>query len=451
MTKTRSLPPLLLLCAIVSPALAAPASSARASGETRTPWTQEEYVRTALGLSPDARSAQDTLEAASAKARARWARAFAPSLSFSAKLSPAKLAPASRFTFDSWRGEANDLLLTPGLSWNLFNSFQDLLSARSGELSREGAREGLAAARQAEAFDALQAYWALYLREKLLEVGRQNIQVQREQYDLTLDRYKHGMKSLSDLLKTETDWRSAELRFESDEAQSRLALFQFNILVGTGEDAPAALQADLAIGTTVPPRLEDGLRAAMENKPEMRRNRLEVAQAEISHRLARIGAGPTVSLDFDASHSWSGAYGAAALPFGARSAVYGFALRLALPSSFNLYSQIQDVRASAAELRKTMEGAEALRRQVRGEVYQSHIQLTRALRSLEISERKEDISRQNLELVKEEYSQGSADVIRLSQAQSDYVGAQAERLQAIHDAKINWARWQRATGEPLWR
>lgn len=433
------------------PASAAPVASARPPGASQGEWSPEEYVRTALGLSPDSRSAADSLEAAGAKARARWARAFAPSLSFSAKLSPAKLAPASRFTFDSWRGDANDLLLTPGLSWNLFNSFQDLLSARSSELSREGASESLAASRQAEAFDALQSYWGLYLREKLLEVGRQNIQVQREQYDLTLDRYKHGMKSLSDLLKTETDWRSAELRFETDEARSRLALFQFNILVGAEEGSPARLAADLTVGTTVPPRLEDGLRAAMADKPEMRRNRLEVAQAHISHRLAKIGAGPTVSLDFDASHSWSGDYRAPALPFGAGTAVYGFALRLALPSSFNLYSQLQDVRASAAELRKTLEGAESLRRQVRGEVYQSHIELTRALRSLEISERKEDISRQNLELVKEEYSQGSADVIRLSQAQSDYVGAQAERLQAIHDAKINWARWQRAIGEPLWR
>ncbi len=434
-----------------SPASAAPVAASAAPGAAPPRWTQKAYVQAVLADSPDTRSAVDSLEAAGARARARWARAFAPSASFSGVVTPAKLDRTGRFTFDSWRVPSNDLTLTPGLSWNLFNSLQDRLGARSSELTREESAESLEAARQSEALSAVSTYWGLYLRAAVLEVSRQNLAVQREQYDLTLDRYKHGMKSLSDLLKTETDWRSTELSLETNEAERRLALFAFNVKVGVEEGAEAALDTDLALGTTVPPLLSDGLRAAMLQRPEMRKSRVEVLQAELSHRLARISAGPTLSLDFDASHAWSGSYGRSSLDFGAGSAVYGLSLRLALPGSFNLYSQLQDVRASSADLRRAHESAESLRRSVRQEVYEAHIGLTRALRSYEISQRKEEISRQNLDIGREEYSQGSADVIRLSQAQSDFVNAQAERLTALHDAKINTVRWKRAIGEPIWR
>ncbi|MBI3300286.1 MAG: TolC family protein [Elusimicrobia bacterium] len=437
--------------ALLPGAVAASTVTSAVSRGAAVRWTPDDYIRAALQLSPDAISAEASLDAAGARARSRWARAFAPSLDFSAKVSPAKFAPVSRFTFDTWRVNANDVLLTPGLSWNLFNSFQDLLGARSTELSRESAGESLYAARQSQALSALRAYWGYYLREKLLAVGVQNLKVQRAQYDLTLDRYRHGMKSLSDLLKTEVDWRSSELRLETDAASNRLARFGFNILVGADEGAPVELAADLSLGTTVPPLLEEGLRAAMVQRPEMRRNKLQVRQAELAYTLAKIAAGPTASLDFAAAHAWTGDFGARAQPFGAGTSIYGLTLSLSLPGSFNLYSQYNDVRASEADLRVARTSTEAQRRSLRQEVYQAHISLTRALRSLEISGRKEEISRQNLELVSEEYSQGSADVIRLSQAQTDYVSAQAERLQALHDAKIDAAGWELAIGEPIWR
>lgn len=431
-------------------ALPARAEVVAASGSPSR-WTPEAYVRAALSLSPEARSAESSFVGASARAKAKWARAFAPSASFTARATPAKLGGRGQFTFDSWRPNANDLSLTPGVSWNLFNSFQDAIAARISERSRDQAEEGLEASRQSEALDALRTFWGLFLREKVLEVSRQNLNIQRDQYDLTADRYKHGMKSLSDLLKTETDVRSTELRVESDEAQRRLALFRFNIQVGSDEGAPAALEADLTPGATAVPDLAEGLRKAMRQRPEYLRSLAELESAEDSHRLSKISAGPTLALDFDGSHAWGGDYGRRSQKFGAGTSVYGFALKLALPGSFNVYSQAQDVRASSSDFARAKETLEAQRRAIREEVYQAHIEFVRAVRSLEISARKADISRQNMELIQEEYREGSTEIIRLSQAQTDFVNAQVESAQALHDVKINTARWKRAVGEPIWR
>ena len=63
---------------------------------------------------------------------------------------------------------------------------------------------------------------------------------------------------------------------------------------------------------------------------------------------------------------------------------------------------------------------------------------------------KTEIARRNLDLVIEQYKQGSADVIRLAQAQLDFLEARTERSQADHDAGLSLLAYRRAIGEPLW-
>lgn len=413
-------------------------------------WSSSAYVRSVLEASPEVLAARETALRSGHELKSQYAKAFFPTLSFTGTLEPAKLDANARFSFASWRLNANDLTLSPGLSWNLFNSFTDSLAVKSTRLARDASEEELRARVQDRALAGLRAYYGLLLRASLVSVNEANRRAQAEQYELTQDRYRHGMKSLSDLLKTETDWRTSELNVEGADAERRLALFRFNQLIDLPEDRPAAFPETLALGTTAPPDLNAGLRQALLERPELRRNRLELERADAALKLARIRAGPTLALDFDLANRQPLAYGLTAPAWGANSAVYGFALKLALPSSFNLYSQVHDYRAARAVWRISRHDHESLRRRVREEVYDAHIGLSRALRSYEIALRKEEISKQNLEIVYAEYSQGSADVIRVSQAQLDFVNAQTERMRAFHDANIDYAEYRRAIGVPLW-
>jgi outer membrane protein TolC len=413
-------------------------------------WSTAAYVRAALEASPAVRQSRDRLEAARLREKSQFARTMLPTLSLSASMNPAELAPQNRFTFDAWRGSANDWSVSPSMSWNLFNNFKDSIANRTSALSSESGKESVEIARQQQALDALQTYYRTLRAERLVAVAEQNRKIQKDSYDLTQDRYKHGMKSLTDLLKTETDWRSAELELENRKAQYRLSLFQFNVLIERDEGTEVLFPADLQLGTTEAPRLDDGLRDAMRARPEMRRNRNELETADLAWRRAKIDAGPTLSLDFSYSDPVTGSFQTTRTEFGLQDATYGFTLKLSLPSSFNVYSQVQTLRAARADWRRSRETRTALSRTVRTEVYRTHNELLRALRSYEIALRKEDISRQNLELVKEQYSQGSANVIRLSEAQRDFVRAQTERLDAFRDANIGRASYRRAIGESIW-
>lgn len=408
-------------------------------------------MRAALAASPQVAGSREDLAAADASLGARFARAYLPALSLSATLAPTRLAPGARFTFGSWRGTANDVELAPGVSWNLFNGFKDTLDVRTTRLDRDISEQSLQTERQARALGALRSYYGLLLRDQLLEVARENLKAQRQQYELTLAQYNHGMKSLSDLLKTETDWRTSELNLQTAEAERRLALFRFNVLIEADEDAEAAFGDTLSLDTTTFPLLEEGLRRALVERPEMRRNRLQLDRADVAYRRSNLDAWPSLALDFDLTHPYSVLYEERAGPFGVGSTQYGFTLRLSLPASFNVYSQAKDVEAARARWRRSRHDHEALRRQIREEVYESYLGLLRAVRSYEISVRKEDISRQNLDLVYEQYEQGSADVIRLSQAQLDYVNARTERMRAFHDASLGRASYLQSIGEPIWR
>jgi outer membrane protein TolC len=431
----------ILLLLSLGPAEAAPEPAS---------WSTSTYVRAVLEDSPELAQSRESLAAAQAKLDSQFAHTFFPALSFSASMTPAKLAAGSRYTFEAWRLGANDLSLDPALNWNLFDSWQDARSLKSASLSRDMAAEDLQSARQGRVLAALRAYYGLLQAQKLAEVSRQNLQSQHEAFLLTQDRYKHGMKSLSDLLKTETDWRSAELDVATDEAQERLARFRFNSLIRRDEGLPAALETSLSLDTTDIPVLEAGLRTALIDRPEVRKDRMQLEAAEIGLRQSLQSALPALALDFGLSHSVAADFEKRTDSFGWRTAVYGFTLKLSLPSSFNFYSQLKDVSAAKAAWRKSRGASEEFRRGVREEVYQAHIGLLRAVKSYEIAVRKEDISKQNLDIVLEQYSQGSADVIRLSQARLDYVNSQVQRMRAFYDASINRAEYRRAAGERLW-
>ncbi len=414
-------------------------------------WTPEAYVQAVLENSPDVIQAKERLTGAHATERSQWASSMLPSLSFSASLKPAKLAPSNRFTFDAWQGSANDFTLSPGASWNLFNHFKDSITNRTNALSANSAEENLETARQQAALDAMNAYYRLLRAGRIVGVAEKNRDVQKENYDLTQNRYKNGMKSLFDLLKTETDWRSAELTLENRIAQHRLSLFQFNILIEHDEAAEVKFPDDLTLGTTEVPKLDSGLRGALNRRPEMKRNRNELEAADLAYRRAKINAGPTLALDFSYNDSVSGSFRTKTADFGLHDATYGLVLSLSLPSKLNFYSQVKNIVKAKSDWRRSRESKRSLDRTVRTDVYRAHTELSRALRSYEIALRKEAISKQNLELIKEQYKDGSVDVIRLSQVQIDFVNSQIERLDAFRDSSIARAGYRRAIGESIWR
>jgi outer membrane protein TolC len=407
-------------------------------------YSPDQYVRRVLEKSPEVRQAELAAGVARSRHAQEVATAAMPALTLTGQGYPYGHNPFDSYRFNHWRlVRGKDVHADASVNWNFFRSFQDYEKVRSSSLARAASESALAAVRQERAFDAIQGFYELNSRQQLLEVARQNLAAQEDQYHKTQDLYRNGMKSLSDMLKGETDWRSSELRFIQAQANFKSSLMQFNLLIDHPAQEAAALKADLEPGATDLPLLSEDLGRALEKRPEMSRARQELARARVSYEQAIQGVLPTLSVD----GTWNRSLlGGTSLP----NPNYYLGVSLSLPVNFNLVTQYFSVRAARQQRESAEQSLAEVRRRVERETHTAYINLERATLAYRIAKQKEEISARNLALVTDQYRQSAADAIRLAQAQLDDLNARIERTEALNDIFINRARYKLAVGDPLW-
>lgn len=406
------------------------------------------YTAAALRSAPEVRSAQDAYDAADAALKGQAAAMMLPTLAFAYNQYPYGHNPLDAYRYEHGRFAPRLGQAATTANWNLFNGFQDLQKTRAAAMARRAARAALAAARQDRAFAAISAFYDLDSKTELLGVARQNLKDQRQQYDQSLDLYKHGMKSLADLLKSETDWRSSELRIISAEAERKRALVAFNLLIDRPALDEAALTVVLQAGATALPAVDADFARALELRPEVVKAREDLDKARVAVQQAAQGLLPELKVDASWSRTRYAAFSGAGST--APNPNHSVGISLSLPVGFNAFTQGWALSSARAEKRRAEAARDAAERTVKSEVYGAYIDLEKVSSSYSVALQKEEIAAKALELVGRQYQQGAADAIRMNQAQNDYLNARVERALALHDIFIDRARYKRAVGEPLW-
>jgi outer membrane protein TolC len=425
--------------------VALPASAAQAAAVDTSTFTAASYVQAVVDAAPEVQQAAAQFQAARAAWRSQVATAWLPTVGFNGLAYPYGRDPSEGGRFQTWNLARPDTSLNTTVNLNLFNSFSDYYRIRQTVLTRDSADAALALSRQTRAFAGAQDFYNLGLNERLVAVALENLKIQKANYDLTLDHYQNGMKSLADLLKSETDWHNGELSMAQAEAARKQALLQFNLLIGRQEDAPAALALELDAGTTALPDLAADLLTAQKRRPEMVAARLTLETNEVSETQAVRNGVPQLTLNAAYSRTDNGSN----VGNGSPDPSYQLALSLALPSGFNGASQWLNVSAARAQVEAARQSLAVESRQVNSDVYSAYISLGSALETYRIATLTEDIARRSFELVNEQYKQNSADAIRLAQAELDYLNARTARAQALFGALTTRYQYRLAIGEPL--
>jgi len=408
--------------------------------------TVSSYTASALASSPEVRSAEDAYNAADAALKGQAAAMVLPTLGFSYTQYPYghDLLGGYRYRHGELAPRLGQAVTTA--NWNLFNSFEDLQKTRAAAMSRRAARAAWNAARQDRAFAAISAFYDLDSKTELLGVAQQNLRDQKKQYEQSLDLYKNGMKSLADLLKSETDMRSSELRIISAESERKKALVEFNALIDRGAFDEAALTVNLQAGATDLPLVSADFSRALELRPEVVQAREELDRARVAVQQAVQGFLPSLKADATWTRTRYAAGAGTSLP----NPNHQLGLSLSLPVGFNGFTQGWAVSSARAQQRRAEAARRSAERTVKSEVYNAYINLERVSSSYSVALLKEEIAARSLELVGRQYQQGAADAIRMNQAQNDYLNARVERALALHDIFIDRARYKRAVGDPLW-
>lgn len=410
--------------------------------------TVSSYTAAALASAPEVRSAQDAYDAADAALKGQAAAMLLPTLAFTYSQYPYGHNPLNAYRYAHGGFAPREGQAVTTANWNLFNSFEDLQKTRAAVRTRRAARSALTAAKQDRAFAAIAGFYDLNAKTELLAVAQQNLVDQRRQYDQSLDLYQNGMKSLADLLKSETDWRSSELRIIAAEAARKRSLVAFNALIDRGALDEAPLLVNLQAGATDLPRVEEDFVRALERRPEVEQAREELARARVALEQSVQGILPNLRVDAAWTKTRYASFGGGAA--GIPNPHNQVGLTLSLPVGFNGFTQAFGISAARARKRAAEAAQAAAERTVKTEVYGAWINLESVSRSYTVAVLKEEIAARSLELVERQYRQGAADAIRMNQAQNDYLNSRVERALALHDIFIDRARYKRAVGEPLW-
>lgn len=407
------------------------------------PLTAPAYAALALASSPEVRQAEESFRGADDAYKARLSAMFLPTVAFTATDYPYGDDPNLGYLHHRTRLKRSDMTANTTVGWNLFNGFKDLLKTRTAALSRAAAERSLEAARADKAFAAIQVFYRVSSRLRLREVAREDLKAQADQYRETEDLYRHGLKSLSDLYKSETEWRSSEIRLISAEADYKSSLQPFNEMIARPPWQEPRLGDDLTPGATDLPRIDEDASLLVQRRAEIARALDDAAKAREQERQSLLGLFPDLALNA----AWNRQeLGTSSAP-NPNSQV---ALSLSLPFGFNVATQGFDYAAARAEKRRARAAADAALRAAREELYAAWVGLERASSTYGLAARQEEIAARGLELVETQYRQGAADALRMAQARSDLLAARVERATALQDIFVNRAAYRRAAGVPLW-
>ena len=162
--------------------------------------------------------------------------AFLPSFSLSATASETY---GRQYHYTSWEEfQHGDSYGQAQASWNVFNSGKDALQYQSAAADWQVAKINYEDTVQQYVLNAAQTYYDLLLNQKLLRVYEDDLAVAQQQYEQDKVLYDNGLKTRSDLLSSETNWRSSQLSLFSAQNNYANALKNFNIALNRPVEAP---------------------------------------------------------------------------------------------------------------------------------------------------------------------------------------------------------------------
>lgn len=306
------------------------------------------------------------------------------------------------------------------------------------------------------------AYIDYLASRALLVVDTENLRLTRSNLEVARSRVDAGEGEPSEVLRWESEEARGRSLVQQREASAAQARVRFNQILGlpmsTRWDPQDIVLRDRDMGF-----LDNQLLAVVSSIRQLRRfgvySVLKALESEPSLRavdeLVRLGERdlgverrsfilPEVAARFNYDHELESEYGAplrrpAGLERGAWSAV----LQARLPL-FEGGSRVAAVRQRGAELEAVVAQREAAAQRVERRVLESLYALEGSWPSIELSRKAEAAALRNLDLVRDQYAEGSVGLVELVDAQRQYLEARRASVVAVYSYMGDLIEYQRA-------
>jgi outer membrane protein len=302
--------------------------------------------------------------------------------------------------------------------------------------SYQQAGEDLAGTRQQVVLDTRTAFYGYLSAIKAQKVAEENVRQNQELLKQAQGFYHEGLRAKIDVAKAEANLSDAEaalIRAKNLVETSRVGLMTVLGLktwpFGTVEDI---LEAQAQIKP-----LDDLKAQALNQRPEMLRNKFRQKGDLASIKVARAGSYP--SLNSQASYGWEG-------PTYPLPDSWWLGVTLNVPL-FEGLGTTYSLRQAKANLRASKANAEVITLDITKEVEQTYLDVKAAREVIRATKKAREAAAENLRLASGRYKSGVGNIIEVTDAQVQFAQADLNYVRALYDFKVAEAKLDKAVGK----
>ncbi|MBI5420630.1 MAG: TolC family protein [Deltaproteobacteria bacterium] len=407
---------------------AAPGTESRPAGGER--WDLDKVVEIALSRHPRVNQADaETLAAGARKGQAQ--SSYYPAIDLATGYSyfqgySSSVGRSFSTTSLSAQGKLSQIITDFGRTSAAVGRADALLSST---------RESGNSVREDVAVDAKVAYFNVLRAKRILEVSRETVRQRESLLRQAQAYYEAGIRARIDVARAEANLFQA--RAELTSAENDLRVARITLLNRMGVDGPRDFElVDTLAAESLPGSLEEWIKDAEENRPDLRSLVERERAAEMALRGARAGYNPILT--------GNGAYGYSSNEFPLEQ-TYNVSVQLSVPLFTGFLSREQAAEA-AAQLASARLAVTDFRRLVRLQVEQAALSVRAAAERSEARRKERDASAENLRLATGRYEVGAGDIIEMIDAQVQMTRSDTSMIEALYDYSVSIASLLRAIG-----
>lgn len=386
--------------------------------------TIEEAVNIALGGHPRIKGAEQDIE--SGRQGTRIARsAYWPQFSFDMSRNYIFTARQVRFggfnTLTKAHFIANNFTFNG--SWTLFDFGRTYHGVKSLKEVEGSLLQGLTEAQRQVAYDVMDAYFALLKAQSLVRVSEETKAAAEKHLEQARAFYEVGVKPRFDVTQAEVEVNDAQVALIQANDAVRSARATLNIRLGAAPLTPVRV-AELPVVEELKRPMEDYLREAVENRPDIQaleaqvRAKDESVKAAWAGHLPRVTAGASLNW-YDEDHTTP-----------QENHNIQVALDLPLFEGFMTDARVGQARADALSAKYRVED---LKLTVLSQVSLAYIAVEDAWARFGALGSSVKKAKENLEIAQGRYEAGVGPLIEVTDAQVSLTKAQTDYAQAEYD------------------
>lgn len=327
-------------------------------------------------------------------------------------------------------------------SVSLFNGFDNILSLRISKADKLSSEERFQRAKENVIFNTASSFLQVLLDEQLVQIAKENLEASQKQLEQVKAQVEVGSRPTVDLYNQESTVANNELTLtqrENNLKMSRLALIrQLQIDPrGNYEFINPQLESNSTISIGLQElNVDELITNALENRSDLKSEMADLRALELQLRQTRYDLIPTISANAGLSSSYNDQYFGGGVSFHDQffdqnyTKSIGFSLNIPIFNNWNRMNQIQTAKIN---LKNAKLGLENTRLQIIQEVTQAYNDYISYQKELESTQKALRAAEKSYETQQERYNVGASTLIELSDANANYVQAQADNARALYN------------------